>query len=267
MWTQTATITPVRRGTSLAHQVQAIGVGGQVVLLALLWAGVGLGPVGWLAGTGCALFTCAVLVFALRHSRARWLRPADRVTLVRAVLVGGVTALVGDHFGEDAPVVVLVGLASVALLLDAVDGQVARRTGTASPMGARFDMEVDAFLILVLSVHLATSLGAWVLTIGAMRYVFVAASWMAPWLRSALAPSYARKTVAALQGIILVVAAAEVLSRSITIVLVALALTLLVWSFGRDIGWLWRNRTDRPGAPGRPGILPLGNELTSGRQQ
>ena len=39
-----------------------------------------------------------------------------------------------------------------ALALDGVDGQVARRTGTASELGARFDMEVDAFLILVLSV-------------------------------------------------------------------------------------------------------------------
>ena len=36
-------------------------------------------------------------------------------------------------------------------------------------------MEVDAFLILVLSVYVAQSLGAWVLAIGLARYVFVAA--------------------------------------------------------------------------------------------
>ena len=36
-------------------------------------------------------------------------------------------------------------------LLDLVDGWVARRTGTASPFGARFDLETDAALILVLS--------------------------------------------------------------------------------------------------------------------
>ncbi len=40
----------------------------------------------------------------------------------------------------------LVALASAALVLDAVDGQVARRTGTATALGARFDGEVDAFL-------------------------------------------------------------------------------------------------------------------------
>jgi phosphatidylglycerophosphate synthase len=242
MWIQESAATGVRLGTGLAWRVQAVGVSGQLALLTVLWAGVGLGPVGWLAGTVCAVFTCAAVASALRRSRTRRLGPADRVTLARAVLVGGVAALVTDRLGKDVPVVVLVVLAAVALLLDAVDGQVARRTGTASPMGARFDMEVDAFLIWVLSVHVATSLGAWVLTIGAMRYVFVAAAWVMPWLRGALPPSFARKTVAALQGIVLVVAGAEVIPRPITIVSVGSALMVLVWSFGRDTVWLWRGR-------------------------
>ena len=65
----------------------------------------------------------------------------------------------------------LVLLASVALALDAVDGRVARRTGTVSALGGRFDMEVDAFLILVLSVQVARDHGLWVLVIGAARYL------------------------------------------------------------------------------------------------
>ena len=72
-------------------------------------------------------------------------------------------------------VAALVGLAVVALVLDGVDGWVARRTGTVSALGARFDMEVDAFLILVLSVYVAGSVGPWVLAIGAARYAFWAA--------------------------------------------------------------------------------------------
>lgn len=235
-----AVITRVRRGTGLAGHELAAGAGAQLTLLVLLWANVGLGPLGWLVGIAYALAIWAILTSALRRSRTRFLGPADRVTLARAVLVGGVTALVTDRASAGAPVVILVTLAAVALVLDAVDGQVARRTGTASPMGARFDMEVDAFLILVLSVHVATSFGAWVLAIGAMRYAFVAAAWVMPWLRSALPPSFTRKTVAALQGIILVVAG--VVPRPVAIASVALALALLVWSFGRDIAWLWRNR-------------------------
>ncbi|NED04634.1 CDP-alcohol phosphatidyltransferase family protein, partial [Streptomyces sp. SID6648] len=102
---------------------------------------------------------------------------------------GGVTALVADSFRGAPPVPLLVGLTAVALVLDGVDGRVARRTGTCTPLGARFDMEVDAFLILVLSVYVSTDLGPWVLLIGAMRYVFVAAARVWPWLTAPLPPS------------------------------------------------------------------------------
>jgi hypothetical protein len=57
-----------------------------------------------------------------------------------------------------------------------------------------------------------------------------------------LPPRFSRKTVAALQGVVLVVASAAVVPRSLTIALVGLALALLGWSFGRDVEWLWRFR-------------------------
>ena len=95
--------------------------------------------------------------------------PACWVTLARATLAVGVAALVADSFTHDTPVALLVTLAGIALVLDAADGWVARRTGTASALGARFDGEVDAFLILALSVYVAPIYGAWVLAIGAAR--------------------------------------------------------------------------------------------------
>ena len=230
------------------EQPLAAGAGVQVVLLAALSAGVGLGPVGWLAGIAYTLVYSTLLAAAIRRARADTLGPADLVTLARAVLVGGVTALVVDRlFSGDTDVVAtpvvatLVVTATVALVLDAVDGQVARRRGTASALGARFDMEVDAFLILVLSVHVAVLVGPWALAIGAMRYGFVAASWMMPWMRSALPTRYSGKAVAALQGIVLVVVTAEVLPHPLAVALVSTALALLAWSFGRDVAWLWRN--------------------------
>ncbi|REK84367.1 CDP-alcohol phosphatidyltransferase family protein [Streptomyces inhibens] len=217
-------------------------MGVQLLVLEVLCRVVGLGTAGWLTGSAFAVVTWAVLTFALRRSWSGSFGPANRVTLARATLVGGVTALVADSFDRQAPVAALIALATVALILDAVDGQVARRTGTATPLGARFDMEVDAFLILVLCVYVAMPLGAWVLSIGLMRYAFVAASWALPWLRGALPHSMARKTVAALQGIVLVVAGAGIVPRASAAALVAVALALLVWSFGRDIAWLWRVR-------------------------
>jgi phosphatidylglycerophosphate synthase len=133
-----------------------------------------------------------------------------------------------------------VGLAAVALILDGVDGKVARRTGTSTALGARFDMEVDAFLILVLSVYVSMSMGPWVLLIGGMRYAFVAAARVWPWLNAALPPSTARKTVAAMQGVFLLLAASDYLPYAASFAVAAGALAALVWSFGRDVLWLWR---------------------------
>jgi len=167
--------------------------------------------------------------------------PADWVTLTRATLVGCVAALTADSWQRRAPVKVLVAIAIVALVLDALDGQVARRTGTVSGLGARFDMEVDAILILVLSVYVARSMGAWVLAIGVMRYAFVVMGWALRWLRGPVPPRFWRKVVAATQAVVLVFAASDILPSPLIVAALAAALALLAESFGRDIVWLWRH--------------------------
>ncbi|MDH6696762.1 CDP-alcohol phosphatidyltransferase family protein [Streptomyces sp. MAA16] len=232
----------------LVQQETAVGAGVQILLLALLGSAIGLGPAGWLTGIAFAVATWAVLSRALHRTRPRSFGPANRVTLGRATLVGGVTALVADSFESAPPVTVFVGLTAVALILDGVDGKVARRTGTSTPLGARFDMEVDAFLILVLSVYVSTRLGPWVLLIGGMRYAFVAAAWVLPWLNAPLPPSTARKTVAALQGVLLLLAASGCLPFWATCAVTSIALATLVWSFGRDV--LWLRETSRTVADG-----------------
>jgi phosphatidylglycerophosphate synthase len=223
-----------------------IGLVVQFTLLVVLASTTGLSSVGWLAGIAYGIGLCLLVERAMRTARRGALGPADRVTLTRALLTGCVTALVGDAFTRDIAVPVLVGVTVVALVLDAVDGRVARGTGTDSAFGARFDMEVDAFLILVLSVYAAPRFGAWVLAIGAMRYAYVAASWVLPWLRGRLFPRYWRKVVAAIQGITLAVAAAGLLPRPAVTVALAAALALLTESFGRDVVWLWQRRAQAP---------------------
>ena len=164
------------------------------------------------------------------------------MTLARATLAVGVAALAADSFTHDTPVALLVTLAAVALGLDAVDGWVARRTGTATALGARFDGEVDAFLILALSVYVAPACGAWVLAIGAARYLFLAGEWLLPWMRAPLPPRRWRKVVAATQGVVLTVAAAGVLPLALTQALLVAALALLTASMGQCTWWLWRRR-------------------------
>lgn len=190
-----------------------IGLIAQVLLLAVLAATVGLGAAGWVVGLACAVTMAATLARGLARGRGNRLEPASWVTMARATLTVGVAALVGDSFAGGTPVVVLVGLAAVALGLDLLDGWLARRTGTASELGARFDGEVDAFLILVLSVYVASGFGGWVVLIGAARYLFLVGEWVWPWLRAPLPPRRWRKVVTAWQGIVLTVAAAGVLGR------------------------------------------------------
>jgi phosphatidylglycerophosphate synthase len=183
------------------------------------------------------LISNALLLRGLQLRRAERFGPANAVTAVRSTLVGMITGLVVASFVAAIPVGLLVALAVPALLLDAVDGWVARRTNSASELGARFDMEVDAFLLLVLSAFVSQGIGVWVLAIGLMRYAFVVAGWIFPWLRRRLPFRYWRKVVTAVQGIALTIAATG-LARGFDVLVVALALGLLVESFGRDVAWL-----------------------------
>lgn len=100
--------------------------------------------------------------------------PADRVTLVRSAIAAFCAGLLLQGGSALALEWWLPAIAAVALALDGIDGWLARRTGTASEFGARFDMEIDAFFILVLSalVWQLYKTGPWVLAIGAMRYAF-----------------------------------------------------------------------------------------------
>jgi phosphatidylglycerophosphate synthase len=209
-------------------------------LLGCLALTTGLDAAGWAVGLVTGWSATALLVAARARSDRPAILPADWVTLTRALLIAGVAALVGTSFGRPVPVGAVVALASIALALDAVDGPVARRTGTATPLGARFDGEVDALLLLVLSIEVSRDYGLWVVAIGALRYALLFAGWVVRWLAAPLPPRYWRKVVTAVQGIALAVAASGLLPRTIGMIAVGGALALLAESFGRDVIWLYR---------------------------
>ncbi len=102
---------------------------------------------------------------------------ANAVTLLRLALVLALALVFHGRAGE-VWTAVLVGV----LVLDAVDGHLARRLGDASEFGAHFDMEVDAFIVLLVGVELflRERLGAWVLVGGALRYLYVVVLWWLP---------------------------------------------------------------------------------------
>ena len=117
-------------------------------------------------------------------------------------------------------------------------------------------MEVDAFLIAVLSGYVAPAAGWWVLAIGAIRYLYVAVTWVIPWLQRPLPPRYSAKVVAALQGIVLTVAASALIPLVVIRLALVAALVLLVESFFRDARKLWRERMEP--LPPHPDHAPTG---------
>ena len=174
------------------------------------------------------------------HLPGRGLGAANRVTLARAMLALPVAALVGQpaihHAGGHWWVI---GLSTAVMITDGFDGRTARRTGTATPFGARFDMELDAALLLALSILIALSgrVGAWILAAGALRYLFVAAGWLYPPLAAPLPPSRRRQTVCVVQGVALLVALGPIIPPPAASGAAFLGLGALVYSFGVDVRW------------------------------
>jgi phosphatidylglycerophosphate synthase len=215
-------------------------------LLAALGATVGLGPAAVLVGLAYGCAVTGLLARGAARVGTKALTPADRITLARAVLVGGLTALVTESVAHPVPPGVVAGIAAAALVLDAVDGRVARGTGTATALGARFDVEVDAALVLVLSVFAARWLGPWVLLPGAAHYLLLIGGHRWPWLRRPTPPRPWCKVVAAVQGTTLTAVAAGVLPGPVAALALAGVTALLAESFGREVWWLWRaHRLDR----------------------
>jgi len=227
----------------------AVNLRGRITLTALVGLsltqllGAGIGK--WLPTSSSyphlasAVFAGAMLLViagAPQHHPFPRFGAANLVTTVRLGLASMVAASVAQPISASAAWFV-VALAALATMLDGVDGWLARRSGLASELGARFDVETDAFFILTLSVLVwrFDKAGAWVLGCGLMRYAFVAAGWTLPWMGGHLTPTWRGKTVAVVQLIGLGLALSPLLRRPASTVVAAATLLLLGWSFAIDV--------------------------------
>jgi phosphatidylglycerophosphate synthase len=249
-----AALPPLPRQASLRRDVLR-DLLGAALLLGL--AALALGA--W-AGLGARYAVVALMLFGLAagvlwrgllwHPYARF-GPANRVTLGRlaaVMLFAALSVEMAVHPPPDADRVAwsLVVLATLAAVVDAADGPLARASGLASPFGARFDMETDALLILVLCVLIVQfgKAGPWVLAAGLMRYAFVAAAalprWQ--WLNGPLPPSLRRKAVCVGLIVVLITCLGPVIPGGVSQALAGAGLAAVAWSFGVDVVWLWRAR-------------------------
>jgi phosphatidylglycerophosphate synthase len=178
------------------------------------------------------------------------------VTLTRAALTAGVAALVVQSWTDAVPRSLVVGLACVALTTDLVDGRLARTREQVTRFGAAFDMETDAFLILVLSVYVVPLVGPASLLIGFARYLLLLGGAVRPWLTAPTPPRRWAKVVAAVQGVVLTVVAADVLPRQVAVAVTLAALALLAESFGHQVVLLWLGRREHS-LPRSPLVRPV----------
>jgi len=171
--------------------------------------------------------------------------PANRVTLWRMALSALLAGVVGEPLAQpDTIAWVIVVAATVTAGLDGADRQHDSSSGMASDFGARFDMETDAWLTLVLCgliVHFDKA-GAWVLAAGLMRYAFVAAARLWPWLSGTLPASLRRKAVCVAQITTLIVCLGPIVPHGLSSALAAASLLLLAWSFAVDVRTLAKAR-------------------------
>jgi phosphatidylglycerophosphate synthase len=205
---------------------------------------------------------------------------ANAVTLGRAAIaavLAGVaceTLLYGrEPLPVDAFSWIMAALAAFAWLLDGVDGWLARRLGLVSDFGARFDMEVDAFFILALSllVYADERAGPWLLLAGLLRYLFVAAAAVWPDLAAPLPPSQRRKVICALMGAALVTALIPAVQERWAAILLGIGVLALLWSFGVDTLLLLRQAAQPPVASGELGRMDanggIGRSPQDGRER
>ena len=165
--------------------------------------------------------------------------------IVTAIRMGIVALLAGVIVQSEALAAhdwLIFALAALALSLDGVDGWLARRAALSSAFGARFDMETDAALGAVLATILLVSgkVGPEVLVLGFMRYGFVVAGILLPWLNAPLPDSFRRKAICVIQIVTLTLLLLPITPFAGALTLVAAA--LLVWSFAVDVLWLARHR-------------------------
>lgn len=196
----------------------------------------------------CAIGPFGYLFLAIGGYR-RW---ADRVTFFRVLL--GVVLFAGHAFD---PVAAWwkVGVATLVIVLDGVDGAIARRQGP-TEHGAVFDMESDAFYLITMCGVARLYLGVtpWAFVIGGLRPLYVCLWAVLRFYREPPSPnrqgSQRGRSIHVALVVALIIDLAPWLPLAFKHACTAVAVALIAYSYSIDVAALWRGppRADRRGA-------------------
>lgn len=121
----------------------------------------------WLIGV-CITFTIYIWhIPEFTKKASSFLSYANWVTIFRLVII----LALSFSFEKYDDIFLFIGFL-IAILLDGVDGYLARKYNQSSPVGENIDMETDAFMVLLLSyIHYSNGyISWWILIPGGLRY-------------------------------------------------------------------------------------------------
>jgi phosphatidylglycerophosphate synthase len=223
---------------SRVHAVFMVGAFAGAVLIERPW------PVAVVATISFAVLMAHGRGVWTAHLHAAW---PNVVTALRVLVIGAIgVALHG------APGLVLAALVVLVFALDAVDGSLARRTGTTSSFGEHFDMEADAFLVIALGLELWSrgQLGAWVLVPGLLRYLAVLGGTLVSPRTGDMPRSRFGSRACGILVITLI--AAFILPNPWATAVAAVGSALVVWSFALSFYGSYLRRAPLPVLGGAP---------------
>ena len=190
------------------------------------------------------IFLACLVSMAMNKYNLQNINLANYITYLRLVIT--ITLLVLILFRSDVDNMYyslhIILFSFLVFIMDWLDGYVARKLKQITDFGFLFDQEVDnIFLfILVLSITLNNSELYFLWLIPLLRYIFLLMKYVFVWMRSDLYDSMRRKSICAVTTFLLIVCNLEFLSFFLIELLSIISISIIVFSFMKDILWLYR---------------------------
>ena len=184
-------------------------------------------------GSGLEIFSLA--------SKITYFRLSISIIILIAAINSNVNSNIFDIFYVGKIIIIL---STVSLVMDGLDGFIARKYNLVSKFGEIIDQESDNFLMLVISIslYLNKDVGLYVFLIPLYRYTFLVSMKKYDWLQRTLPSSQFRKIACVLTIALMIMSQDVYFNYENTLFLVILSLFIITFSFSKDIIWLYRNK-------------------------